>query len=273
MSSNPVPVKKRCLAAFLFVLILSVGSSFSSLSAAAPLTKENFYQMGVMATRDGAYEQAIEFFKKAIELDPRFSAAYNGLGVVFESGPMADARESVRYFRLAVDIDPQSVDALNNLGRACYSSGDFSQAAQALSRSLGLKPVQPDIEVSLAWVYLLGQSNADGALPFFEKNLNRDDNTMLYYGAGLCYMILNQRARVMDAITALRFAKREDLAVRLEDLLKQRVKIVSEKGRPLVTGTEQERSFFVDQINAFGQSRFDADSKSEGIQVRLRGAL
>lgn len=257
------------LAVIAFSLVLSAPAS----QALEP-TKENFFQLAALAMRDGQHEQAIQFLKQAIELDPRFAPAYNTLGIIYETSPAMDLKEAQRYFQMATDIDPQFVEAWNNLGRASYTKGDFKKAEKALLRSLEIAPDQPDVENTLAWVYLLGHSRGGEALKHFAKGSAGKDPAMTAYGRGLAHLIENKRFDVIEDITTLRKLKREDLAGKLEAMVKGNVKLTSQPGMPLVTGNGEERSIFAEQLRAAGGAeKVTADKKSSGIQVRLKGPL
>ncbi len=271
---SPVPImsppsriliKKSFLVRLIFLLVY-----FWSLPCpAVEVTKENLFQLATLALKDGEYEHAVEFFKKAIELDPKFIPAYNSLGIIYETSGLKDLKEAIRYFKLATEISPSSQESWNNLGRAYYSKGEFTQAERALLRSLELDPAQPEVEVSLGWIYLLGQSRGAEAISHFEKGGAYKDNPMVYYGMGLSYLIKGERFKVLDSITELRKRKREDLALRLEDMVKNKIKLSSQEGTPLITGLGAEHSALKEELKAMGRS----DGDTDGIKVRLRGPI
>jgi tetratricopeptide (TPR) repeat protein len=262
-------IRNILIDAIVGLLLLGGVVFFSPRAIAVEMSKENFFQLATLAARDGEYGHAVDFFKKAIELDPKFVPAYNSLGVIYETSSFSNLNEAIRYFKLATDIDPHIVESWNNLGRAYYTQGDFMSSEKALLHSLAINADQPDVEITLGWVYLLGQSRGEEAVDHFEKGIGKVDNTMVYYGMGLANMIQGDRFKVLDSITALRKRKREDLAVKLEEMLKKKVKLTSGPGTPLITGAGDERSVLTDQLKAMGKN----DGSTEGIQVRLRGPL
>lgn len=254
-------------------LILLV-SFFSNPVMALPLSKEQIFQVATLAARDGEYEKAAEFFKKVLEIDPRFGPAYNSLGMVYQAmGGDSSSSEAMRYYRLAVQVSPDYVEALNNLGRASYSVGEFEQAGQALSHSLELRPEQPDIDLMLGWVYLLGQSRAELAIKSFERGLLSLNDDMAHYGLGLAHLVLDEKFKVFDQITQLRKRGKEELASRLENMVRSKVKISSTLGEPLVTGVDRGVSIFDQELRALTANGFRAGNDAKGIQVRLKGPL
>ena len=243
-------------------------------SYAVPLSKEQIFEVGSMAARDGEYEKAAELFKKVLEVDPRFSPAYNSLGLVYQSmGGDSGRSEALRYYQLAVEINPDYVEALNNLGRLCYSSGQFVLAEKSLVSSLQLRPEQADINLILGWVYLLGESRAEQAIKYFEQGLALTNDDMAHYGLGLAHLLLEEKFKVFDQITELRRRHKEELAARLEAMARSSVKISSTPGEPLVTGVDQGESVFNKELQSLTAHGFKSGADNQGIKVRLKGPL
>lgn len=242
--------------------------------AAVTINKEQLFQVATLAARDGQYDKAEEFYKKVLEIDPRFAPAYNSLGMVYLSrGGAGSQSESMRYFKLSVDVDAAYVDGWNNLGRAYYSSGQFQLAEEALLKSLELRPDQTEIELMLGWVYLIGQSRAEHSLRYFSLALNKVDDDMAHYGVGLAHILLSNKFKVLEQITELRKRHREDLSLKLEAMVRNNVKISSTPGTPLVTGVDKPESVFDKQLQDVTAKGFDTNPKAKGIQVRIKGQL
>ena len=262
-----IPFWHRTLVPCMLISLLSAAQVY-----AAPVSREQLFQLATIAAGDHQFERAIELFQKIIEVDPKFAPAYNGIGLVHQSDENGSPLEALRYFRLAVDIDPEYAEGWNNLGRAYYTQARFVDAQQAFLTSLRLKPGQTDIEFALAWDYLLGQSRPDEAITYFEKVRARQDNPMIYYGIGLASLLQGNRMRVMDAVTQLRHHQREEQALGLEKMLKENVLINSKPGTPLVTGAPEAESLFDHQLKELEASGYNVQGK-EGIKVRLKGPL
>ncbi len=257
----------------LFAVIISLFFPLVSLNAVT-LSKEQIFQVATLAARDGEYEKAAEFFKKVLEVDPHFAPAYNSLGLVYQAiGGDSGPAESLRYYELAVEVDPDYVEALNNLGRAYYSAGKFVAAEQALVKSLQLRPGQADIDLIVGWVYLLGESRAEQAIKYFEQGLALVNDDMAHYGIGLAHLLLDEKFKVFDQITELRHRHKEELAGRLEAMVRSNVKLSSTIGQPLVTGIDPGVSIFDKQLQALTANGFRAGNDAKGIQVRLKGPL
>jgi tetratricopeptide (TPR) repeat protein len=264
-------VQKRHCVLFLFFFISFI---IYTESYSASFTKEQIFQVGTLAAHDGEYDKAEEFFKKVLEIDPHFAPAYNSLGLVYQSmAGSSNSPESCRYYKLAVDMDSAYVEAWNNLGRSYYSSGQFILAEKALLKSLELRPDQPEIQLVLGWVYLIGQSRAELAIKYFELGIVFVDEDMPHYGIGLANILMGDKFKVLDQITVLRRRHKDDLASRLENMVRGNIQISSRPGTPLITGADQGESVFDKELQGLTDRGFESGSDGKGIKVRLKGPL
>lgn len=239
---------------------------------AVPMSKEQLFQLATRAAGENEFDRAVELFQKIIEIDPRFTPAYNGLGLVHQNLDGGDLNEAVRYFKLATDISPDQFESWNNLGRAYYARARFVDAEKAFLRSLQIKADQPDIELALAWDYLLGQSRPEEALVYFTRAMPLRDDPMLHYGMGLAHLLKGDKFKVLDAVTQLRHHQREEQASKLEKMVRENIHFSSRPGTPLVTGEPGQVSLFDQQLRELEARGFSAQGK-EGIKVRLKGPL
>ena len=73
-----------------------------------------------------AFQNALQNFKKAIELDPDYASAYNGLGGAYLLA--GDFDGAIYCLEKALEIEPDSARALFNLGLAYLNKGDKTRA-------------------------------------------------------------------------------------------------------------------------------------------------
>jgi tetratricopeptide (TPR) repeat protein len=260
---------RRFAAPTVFFFVMAIPSSF----AAVPISKEQLFQLATIAAGDGQFDRSVDLFQKVIELDPKFAPAYNGLGLVYQSFAEGDINESIRYFKIAIELAPDYSEGWNNLGRAYYAKGLFVDAERAFLRSLQIKPDQVDVQLALAWDYLLGQSQPDQAISFFQKVLLLKEDPMIYYGIGLAQLLKGDRFKVLDAVTQLRRHGKEESASKLETMVREKITLTSKPGTPLVTGEPGQASLFDEQLKALEQKGFSPGGAKEGIKVRLKGPL
>src|SRR4051812_38909028 len=103
----------------IFILILSaIITPASAQTAAVSLIDETtaLYNQGTSLYERHKYREAIEAFKKYIQLKPDSAPAYNNLGVAYsDSGAFSQA---VVNFKEAVRLEPNYAAAHRNLGAA-----------------------------------------------------------------------------------------------------------------------------------------------------------
>lgn len=123
----------------------------------------------------GQYDQAIEYLKKAIDIDPEYGWAWSSLGTVYaDRGWHRSALDSLSR---AIEIDPEDSWSLATKGRVHRNIGDHPEAFKAFDRALSNTP-------DLVWVYgekalaLLeqGPEQCEEAIKVLEKSLELDPN-------------------------------------------------------------------------------------------------
>jgi len=95
--------------------------------------------------------EAIEQFRRAIQLNPRYAKAHSNLAVILTSqGRLAEARAELRT---ALDIETRSPDLLVNLALVEKADQHPDQAAELLLRALGASPGHAAAHYNLAVLY------------------------------------------------------------------------------------------------------------------------
>ncbi|GAG08581.1 unnamed protein product, partial [marine sediment metagenome] len=84
-----------------------------------------------------ARSQAIEYFKKAIELDPDLASAYNGLGGVYKI--MGKIDDAISCWEKSLELNPNYDFSIYNLGVAYLEKGKKAQALKYLQKYLANK--------------------------------------------------------------------------------------------------------------------------------------
>jgi Tfp pilus assembly protein PilF len=106
-----------------------------------PQNKEVLYSIGVIYLLDfDETLKAIDFFQRAIKIDPDFSEAYNNLGYAYAKIGQFDA--AIPFYKKAVSnlLYATPEKAFVNMGKAYYRLGRFDDAAVAYREAIKRAP-------------------------------------------------------------------------------------------------------------------------------------
>ena len=126
-------------------------TAFGHAQALAPQAMRWPYFLAQLHRTTGDQPRAVEFFERAVELDPAYIAALIRLGELYLDDGRAD--EAAPLFERALAIDPASAPALSGVGRAALARGDTARAIEYLERALAVGPPAWDIHYNLATAY------------------------------------------------------------------------------------------------------------------------
>ena len=121
------------------------------------LEADRWFEHALELEQKGAeYEEIIQAYQKAAELDPQSAGALVNLGTVFFNGhAWNDAEE---HYKKALEIDPDYALAHFNLGNLYDEQGDQANALQHYHEALRIHPNYADAHYNMA---LLSQSKRD----------------------------------------------------------------------------------------------------------------
>ncbi|MBI4309245.1 MAG: tetratricopeptide repeat protein, partial [Candidatus Omnitrophica bacterium] len=220
-------------------------------------TVRELYEQAIDAYNQQQYDRAIELHQEITRTVPNFAPAYIGIGLALKAKG-ADIDEVLYYYKTAVDMDPGNTQALEQLGLLYSTMNNFDKAEKNFLKALGIDPRMGSVKLSLAWLYLMGKSKPEMAIKYFKDVNKQAPAPNVYFGLGMAYFANNERVQALDIITQLRKMGAEDLAGRLE-------KMVRENSRVIIPPSEDER-----QLSAPKEAASQAEA---GVKVRLRGKL
>ncbi|MYF36102.1 MAG: tetratricopeptide repeat protein [Synechococcus sp. SB0678_bin_12] len=116
--------------------------------------------LGAALIQLGEAQEAIYYYKKALAIDPNFVNALSGLGAALIQ--LGEAQEAIYYCKKALAIDPNFVDALNNLGEGLAQLGENEEAITILRKAISLSPGYPVAHKNLSLKLLLSGDYENG---------------------------------------------------------------------------------------------------------------
>jgi Tfp pilus assembly protein PilF len=114
--------------------------------------------LGLAYARMDRLDEAVNHFKRAIEISPRFADAYTNLGNTYMlQGKVEDAMKS---FLSALEIDPAKAGAYNNIGLLYYELGVIDRAKVYIEKALEIEPDNLRSQINLGGILYLQQDFA-----------------------------------------------------------------------------------------------------------------
>jgi tetratricopeptide (TPR) repeat protein len=202
----------KFMLAFLAILALA-STSCAKLQARDNLNK------GVRAFRDTHYENAVSFFKKAVELDPDLTTAEIYLGTAYAQQfvPTGRGEDNDKNAKLAIQTfedvlkhDPTNVNAVAGLASIYQNTQDLQKAHEYYMRYAQLDPTNkvPYYAIgSLDWIIVYDKNNPppveeqgkliDEGLANLDKSLALDQD----YEDAMTYknLLYREKARLSDS--------------------------------------------------------------------------
>ena len=135
-------------------------------------------------------DQAIELFRKALVIDPRFALAQAGLADAFSQrygrfgGSPADQDAAVEAARRAVELDPQLPEAHKALALTAVARGHIREASRRTVAPWSCTTAPGSLAWRTSEFTLFSAGAFDEALPWLRRPLERDPTNSVQSGGG-----------------------------------------------------------------------------------------
>ncbi len=187
--------------------------------------------LGIIHAGTGKYDDAIEDFKNALDIDPKNAAAYRGLGKAYESKEMYKEAEltykkaieikpsywagynvlgafyskhsryedAIPQFLQVVSLTPDNYRGYNHLGGMYYFLERWKDAREMFERSFTIKKTSYSVASNIGTLYYIEGRYAD-AVHAYETALELNDHNYVVWGnlASACYWAPGMRDKAQD---------------------------------------------------------------------------
>ncbi|HOW79011.1 MAG: tetratricopeptide repeat protein [Verrucomicrobia bacterium] len=150
---------------------------------ALAVSRNNFiaaYNLGGWLDGEGRTDEALTYYRKAVEMQPRYPDPLNNIGCILAG--RKQFAEAIPYFEAALRSRPDYVLAHENLAAACRELGRFREAIPHLEVVVKARPEDTGVLNSLANA-LAGVGRFAEAVPYYEASLRvRPEQVAAHYG-------------------------------------------------------------------------------------------
>jgi protein O-mannosyl-transferase len=123
----------------------------------SPNSPQNHNNLGDLWARRGDFDQAIEEFKIAITLNPRYADAYHNLANIYQQ--KGDWEKALENYQRAIEINPNIWQTYQNMAAIYFEIGQLEKAKESALKLLEINPQVPHIYRNLGLIYYnLGQA-------------------------------------------------------------------------------------------------------------------
>lgn len=144
--------------------------------------------LGLIYVRQGMYEKAIALYEQLLDSHPtqeHVERVYGNIANAYSEMQKFD--EALDYYQKALEIEPEYVNAYLGLGRVSMKSGRYDNAERIYMNALELDNQNEAVYTHLGNLYAV-QAKYDEAIVSFEKALEINPFSMnAYNGLGLSY--------------------------------------------------------------------------------------
>lgn len=177
-------------------------SIFQDVSAPAPALKPvTHFAAGQLFENQQQFSRAIIQYRKAIALNPKFTVAYNRIGICLDN--LGQHGQAEQAFRQAILLEPELSHLRNNLAFNLMVQHRWTDAEEELREALFLKPGYERARTNLG-IVLAKQSRDAEALASFRMVLGE---ALANYNMGL---LLKSDHRYTEAAESFRRAVRHE---------------------------------------------------------------
>ena len=160
-------------------------------------------ELGYASNKMKQAQDAIDHFKKAIELDPKNYVAYNGIAEVYLDN-MKDADQAMVWYGKSLAVEPTERKANFGMGFCLNSKQKFSEAVNYLKKAIEKEPSYAAAYTELGFSYFKTGKDADAESQFIKalKISPKNENTLYY--ACLLYIKQKNKAKAQKMLNELK---------------------------------------------------------------------
>lgn len=131
--------------------------------------------IGLVKSGTGDYDESINYFTRALDIDPKYTASYREMANVYNE--IGDTGRALNTYRKVIELKPDYWEGYKDLGVYHLSNGNFDGAIQNFEEVVSITPNNSKAFSNLGIAYFYKGEN-DNAREMFEKSLELDPNPL-----------------------------------------------------------------------------------------------
>jgi tetratricopeptide (TPR) repeat protein len=157
--------------------------------------------LGILSARAGDAAAAIEFFQRALQVDPAHLIALLNLGNAYRQ--QKEWAEAKKVLQQAFDLAPDDPEVNYSLGMVCAQLEESDRAYEYLRRAVSLRPVYPEALNNLGVLYLR-KRRPEEAIHSFEESIRvAPEYDQSYLNLARVYAIAGRREKAREVLLEL----------------------------------------------------------------------
>lgn len=165
-------------------------------------TAAYWLNLGDELNRSGKYSEAVDAYRKAVEISPDLTGGLNGLGVAYMS--LKRYRDAIDAFLQALRTEPDSAWTYSNLGLAYLESGNERGAVDALKKAVSIMPDLGAAQFNLGLAFRRMGMYSEAAEAYRNAVRANPQNAEAHFHLGIMYINLNSEDAAMEEYKILK---------------------------------------------------------------------
>lgn len=109
------------------------------------------YYKGVDESKSENHEKAIDYFEKAIAIDPEFAFAWDNIGITYRK--LGNYDKALNAYKRSLEIDPNGLMPLQNIAIVYRFKKDYDNAIAAYNRLAEIDKDNPEVYFGIGQIY------------------------------------------------------------------------------------------------------------------------